>query len=494
MTPNFRLATLGSMLDLLTDVMGVVPAACDYAEARHVDRVEELVAVRNGAVDRVETDASGGLGIRVHVAGAWGFSATSDVSEAGAREALRRAIAVASTQPRVARPWAGSLTPEPAARGAWLGPCEQDPFAVSLDDKLAHLLAVDAALGRDPRVVRREAECRAERVRWAFANTEGAACTQEIHTTGAGLSALAAGGEEAQVRSYPSGHGGGVAQAGWEHVLSLDLAGQAPRVAEEAVALLSAPPCPEGERTIVVGDEQLALQIHESIGHALELDRILGGEASYAGTSWIGPGDLGAGVRYGSDLVHVTADATLTGGLGTFAWDDEGVAAQRTPLIVDGVLRAALSDRTSAAAVGLPRSGGCARADGFARQPIVRMTNVSLEAGDAGTLADLLADTGEGLYLETNRSWSIDDRRLHFQFGTEIAREIKDGELGRLYRNASYAGITPGFWASLDAVCSPAAWHLHGLTNCGKGEPGQVMAVSHGAAPARFRAVQVGVA
>ena len=192
--------------------------------------------------------------------------------------------------------------------------------------------------------------------------------------------------------------------------------------------------------------------------------------------------------------MNITADATLPGGLGTFGWDDEGVAAARTPLIEAGVLRAALSDRGSAAAIGLERSGGCARADGFARQPIVRMTNVSIEPGDAGSLADLVADTDSGLYLETNRSWSIDDRRLHFQFGTEVAREIRGGELGRLLRNASYAGVTPTFWGGLDAVCSAPAWRLWGVGNCGKGEPGQVMRVSHGTAPARFRDVQVGVA
>ncbi|MDQ3609234.1 MAG: TldD/PmbA family protein, partial [Actinomycetota bacterium] len=197
---------------------------------------------------------------------------------------------------------------------------------------------------------------------------------------------------------------------------------------------------------------------------------------------------------YGSDHLHITADGTASGGLGTYGWDDEGVAAARTPLIEAGVLRAALSDRQSAAAVGLERSAGCARADGFARQPIVRMTNVSIEPGAAGSLEDLLADTGEGIYLETNRSWSIDDRRLHFQFATEVAYEIRDGRLGRLLRDPSYAGVTPRFWAGLDAVCSTPAWSLHGLLNCGKGEPGQVMRVSHGAAPARFRDVEVGVA
>jgi TldD protein len=220
---------------------------------------------------------------------------------------------------------------------------------------------------------------------------------------------------------------------------------------------------------------------------------MLGGEASYAGTSWVAPGDVGT-LRYGSPAMTVTADATLPGALGSYGWDDEGVPGARFALVEEGVLRGALSSRESAAAIGADASGGCMRAEDWSRQPIVRMTNVSLEPGDAGTLADLLADTGEGIYLETNRSWSIDDRRLNFQFGCEMAREIRGGELGRLYRDATYAGITPRFWASLDAVCSRPDWHAWGLINCGKGEPGQVAHVSHGAAPARFRGVQVGPA
>jgi len=482
--------------DLLADLLGVVPAGCEHAEARVVERDSEAIGVRNGAVEWLETDASAGLGVRVHTGGAWGFAATAELTPGAARAALARALAVARAQPRPApgrRAWAAAVTPAPAPAGTWSSPCAQDPFAVPVDAKLEHLLAAEAALGGDPRVVRREASCLSVRTHVTFASTAGALCEQTTVHCGGGLEALAVDGDEAQVRSYPSGHGGSVAAAGWEHLLGLELAANAPRVAEEAAALLRAPPCPAGPRTVVLGTEQLALQVHESIGHALELDRMLGAEASYAGTSWIAPSDLGS-LRFGSELMQVTADATLAGGLGSFAWDDEGVAGQRTTLVDRGVLRAALSDRTSAAAIGLTESGGCARADGFARQPIVRMTNVSLEPGYAGSLADLLADTGDGLYLETNRSWSIDDRRLHFQFGTEIAREIRGGELGRLYRNASYAGVSPGFWASLDAVCSAAEWRLHGLLNCGKGEPGQIMAVSHGTAPARFRDVEVGVA
>jgi TldD protein len=478
------------MLDLLSELMARAPTRCTYAEARHVTTDAEDVLVRNGHVEQVDSQTSGGIGVRVRAGGGWGFAATREVTAAGAEHALARALAIAESQPAtVTEP----LAAVPPARGHWSCACAIDPFDVSLEDKLELLFAAEAALRGDPRIVRSDAECSSRRVRSAFASTEGAACTQVRVECGAALSAIAVDADELQVRSYPGAHGGSAACAGWEHVLAFDLLGNAPRVAAEAIELLTAPACPSGRATVILGGEQLALQIHESIGHALELDRMLLGEASYAGTSWVSPTDLGT-LRYGSEQLRITADATLPGGLGSFGWDDEGVAAARTTLVQDGVLRAALSDRQSAAAIGLEHSGGCARADGFARQPIVRMTNVSIEPGEAGTLAELIADTDDGLYLETNRSWSIDDRRLHFQFATETAREIRGGELGRLLRNASYAGVTPHFWRGLDAICSAPEWRLWGLGNCGKGEPGQVMRVSHGTAPARFRDVQVGVA
>jgi TldD protein len=480
-------------LDLLTDLMAKAQGRCAYAEARVVESRDESLAVRSGEVDDFTTTEAEGIGVRVRVGGGWGFAATRDVSAAGGEAALRAALAIAEAQP--AGP-ATPLAPVEPARGHWSSPYEIDPFDVSLEDKLGLLFAAEAALrgdGGDARIVRSLATFRAWRERKAFASTEGAACTQELVAGGGGIGVWASDGTELQVRSYPLAHGGLFAAAGWEHVLALDLAGHAPRVAAEAIELLTAPECPEGVTTIVLDGEQLALQIHESVGHALELDRILLGEASYAGTSWVGPDDIGT-ARFGSEHMTIIADATLPGSLGAFGWDDEGVPASRYPLVEAGVLRATLSNRESAAAIGLDRSGGCARADGFARQPIVRMTNVSIEPGGAGSLEDLIADTDEGLYLETNKSWSIDDRRLQFQFGTEVGREIKGGRLGRLYRNASYAGIGPRFWRSLDAVCGPDEWRAWGLTNCGKGEPGQVMSVSHGAAPARFRDVQVGIA
>jgi len=325
-----------------------------------------------------------------------------------------------------------------------------------------------------------------------FVSTEGAICEQRLTECGGGLAALAIGAEGGQRRSYPGSHSGSVAQAGWEHVIGLELAANAPRLAAEAAELLHAPLCPAGPMTVVLAGEQLGLQLHESVGHAVELDRVLGDEASYAGSSWVSPDGAGS-LRYGSELMNVTADATLAGGLGSFRWDDEGVAAKRLPIVREGVLGGFLSSRESAAEIGQDSSGACMRAEGFARQPIVRMTNVSLDPGDAGTLEELIGTTERGIYIDTNRSWSIDSRRLHFQFAGEAAWEIVDGRLGRILRDPLYSGVTPELWASLDAVCSRQEWRLASVTDCGKGEPGQFAHVSHGCAPARFRDVRVGL-
>jgi TldD protein len=446
--------------------------------------------VSGGRVEGVESISDEGVGIRVAMPGrGFGFAATREATKHGLELALARAAAIARALPAVKQ--RAPLSPVPPAGGRWASACEVDPFGLTLEERLEHLLAAEELLHTDPRIVRGVAESLATRTLLAFASSDGAAFVQERTECGGGVSAYAAADGELQRRSYPSAHGGAVALAGYEHLVALDLAAHAQRVADEAVALLLAPPCPAGRTTLVIGDEQLALQIHESIGHALELDRILLSEASYAGTSWVSPDDLGT-LRYGSPLLSISADATLPGGLGSFGWDDEGVAAQRTMLIEDGVLRTTLSDRQSGATLGIP-SSGAARADGFARQPIVRMTNVSLEPGESGGLEELIGGVRSGVYMETNSSWSIDDRRLNFQFAAELGREIRDGKLGRLLRNPTYAGVTPQFWQSLDAVGDASEWRLWGLLNCGKGEPGQVAHVSHGTPPARFNDVEVGV-
>src|SRR3954465_11195755 len=470
--------------------MDAAAAGGAYADARFIRQRSEFIATRNGEVDELQRGEDEGIGVRVRVGGAWGFAATRHTTKGGAEAALAQALAIARAQPSAE---ATPLAPEPPARGEHRGGEGTDPFEAPLERNLERLLEADAACGDDPRLNLRQVHYGAYARDTIFASTDGALYDQTVLECGGGLGGTATAGDEVRTCSFPGSHRGDTMQAGYEHFDSMPLVEEAPRVAEEAIALLSADACPSTTTTVILDGEQLALQVHESVGHAVELDRVLGGEASYAGISWVPPDAIGS-LQYGSELMNVTADATSPGGLGSYRWDDEGVEGRAVPIVRDGVLQGFLSGRESAASIGLERSTGCMRADGFARQPIVRITNVNLEPGDAGSLDDLIAATDRGIYMETNRSWSIDQRRLHFQFGTEIAWEIENGRRTRMLRNPTYAGVTPEFWGGLNAVCSRPAGKLWGVLNCGKGEPGQGMHVSHGAAPARFRDVQVGIA
>jgi len=461
-------------------------AGAEYADARVVLKRDQLVATKNGRVDRMMDAESEGIGVRVLVNGAWGFACDRRLTAEGAREAAIRACTFARA---AAGKHSRALTPIEPQNGRYESPVERDPFAVSLADKVNLCLRADEALaGTD--VIVRQAMVRAQREHKLLLSSEGTEVEQVLTECGAGIDCAAARNGVFQMRSYPSAHVGSSCQAGWEYVDGLRLVDEAPRVAEQAVALLRADPCPDGITTVVLDGDQVALQVHESVGHPTELDRVYGTEASYAGTSFLKPGDLGS-LRYGSEHMNITADPTTRGGLGSFAFDDEGVPAEPTPVVEAGRLTGFLTSRETAARIGAG-AGGSMRADGWNRMPLVRMTNLHIEPGE-GTLDDLLTDVDDGIYMETNRSWSIDDKRLNFQFGTQIAWEIKGGRLGRMLRDATYTGITPQFWGSLDAVAGREAWRLYGLTNCGKGQPGQSAHVSHGAAPARFRNVQVGV-
>jgi TldD protein len=467
-------------------VDAAVGAGASYADARAVVRRSQGVTTKNGRVENVSDLESEGIGVRVLVDGAWGFSCDRRLDENGARDAALRACAFA-------RAAAGrgdkALAPVAATSGTYRTPVEKDPFAVSLGDKVALCLRAEEGL-RHADVKVTEAFVRALREQKFLFTSDGAEIEQELVETGAGIDALAVSDGGFQIRSYPSAHSGSSSQAGWEYVEGLGLEREAPRVGEQAAALLRADVCPSGVTTVVIDAEQMELQVHESVGHPIELDRVYGSEASYAGTSFLKSTDLGS-LRYGSEKMNITADSTTPGGLGTFAFDDEGVPARREPIVVEGVLRNFLTSRETAERLGAG-AGGSMRADGWNRMPLIRMTNLHLDPGE-GSFDDLLVDVDDGIYLETNKSWSIDDKRLNFQFGTQIAWEIKNGKLGRMLRDATYTGITPEFWGSLDAVAGPEAWHMQGLTNCGKGQPGQGAHVSHGASPARFRNVQVGV-
>ena len=457
-----------------------------YADARWVELRREEIRIRNLETEELRREERRGVGIRVLCEGAWGFAAAADPSPREASEAAELAVRLARAAARI-RARKVDLGEPVRSRGSYKTPFGRDPFSVSVEEKIELLLQALSEMRKEKEMKAAEGWIRSEKEHKIFASTEGSWVDQELVRCGASIRAWAVREDEVQVRSYPSSLGH-MESGGWEVVERLDLVGNARRIAWEAAALLSAPLCPDLVTTVILDGAQLALQIHESLGHPAELDRVLGTEASYAGTSFLTPEKRGS-FRYGSEEVTLVADATAPGGLGSFGWDDEGVPAQRIVLVDRGIFRNYLSSRETAAILGM-RSGGAMRASGFDRMPLVRMTNVNLEPGE-WKFEDLISDTEEGIYLANTRSWSIDDRRLNFHFEVEIAWEIKGGKLGRILKNAAYTGVTPEFWSRCDAVCSREHWRMWGVLDCAKGEPVQLVGVGHGTAPARFRGVRV---
>ncbi len=464
-----------------------------YADARVVDIRQRDVTTKNGEVGTCEETESLGIGVRVIAQGAWGFASTDRLTREGVQRCAAQAVAIAKAS-ALAKVKDVELAPEPPHVDTWQNPFLKDPFRIPIERQLALLLAADAEMRKVKGVTLAEAGMTFRRIEQFYASSEGSQIHQVKMQSGAGICASSFQSSELQKRSYPNSFGGQHVLEGYELVESLDLTGHARRVGEECVALHGAAQCPQGTRDIILMGDQLGLQIHESIGHPIELDRVLGMEANFAGLSFLTLEKLRT-LRYGSDIVNVVADARLEHGaaVGTFGYDDEGVPAQCTPIITNGLFTGYLSSRETAALVGEKHSGGTMRAESWNRLPIIRMTNVSLLPG-TWKLDDLIADTDDAILMETNRSWSIDDHRYHFQFTTEIAWEIQNGKRGRMLKNPSYSGITTEFWNSCDAICGREHWKLWGTPNCGKGQPMQSMGTGHGAAPARFRNVKVGVA
>jgi TldD protein len=464
-------------------------AGADYADARWVSEEGESLSVKNQEMEGIDRSLSEGVGIRVLAGGYWGFAATARTGDEDLATAAKLAVEIARAASRLPREPVRLAEVEPVT-ATWETSIAEDPFMVPLEEKVALLMEASRRMQGVKGLSFAEANLDFYRRRSAFASSEGAAIEQTITHSGGGIQGTAIGDGEMQVRSFPNSFRGHISAAGYEHIRTLGLVEESERVASEAVELLSAEDCPSMETTLILDSQQMVLQVHESIGHPIELDRVLRMEEAYAGTSFLSPEDRGK-LRYGSQHVTVTADATLPGGLGTFGYDDEGVPAQRVTIIEDGSFRDFVSSRETAAVL-QERSNGTMRADGWQNLPLIRMTNINLEPGE-GTLAELIGDTKDGIFMSTNTSWSIDDKRVNFQFGCEIAWRIRDGRLAEPLRNPNYTGITTEFWGSCDAVCGREEWTVWGTPNCGKGQPGQVARVGHGTAPARFRGVRVGV-
>jgi TldD protein len=461
-----------------------------HAEIRWVREKSERLRVRDGAPEGVSSSTRAGYSVRLIARGAWGFACTQTPTDEALGHMVSQGIAVALASSRLLKKPV-VFPPEPARVGSYETPFEIDPFGVPLEQKLADLSGPEAELRRGGAPLHSaEAWMHWTEMEKLLITSEGTDVWQRFVYGGAGMSVIAIGPEgRMQRRTFPGFPGSEALQGGYEIVAKTGLAEAAPRMRAEVLELLDAPQCPEGKRDIILASNQLALQVHESCGHPTELDRALGAEISLAGGSFLQPSELGK-LKYGSPIVTITADAIAPGGLGTFGWDDEGTPAGKAPLIQDGVFVDYLSSRESAAELGR-KSTGTVRAESWNRLPMIRMINVSLEPRK-GSLEDLIADTEDGLLLDTNQSWSIDDLRLNFQFSCEVAWEIKNGKRTRLLRDARYTGSTPEFWRSCDAICGPEESRIWGLMLCGKGDPMQTMQVAHAAPPARFRQVEVG--
>ena len=461
-----------------------------YADIRIIDSKTQAICLKNGEIETLNNSNSLGFGIRVITNGSWGFASSSIMNKNEIKKTAALAVKIAKASATL-RKVSVRLAPEPVHNDIWTSPYLINPFDVPIEKKLDLLYKIDEILRKNKLIKIAESEMSFLNEHQWLATSGGTFIEQNLLRSGAGYSATAVKGKEVQVRSYPESHGGQYTQMGYEFILSTPFLENAEKVREEAIALLSAPDCPVGKKDLIIGGGQLALQIHESIGHPSELDRVLGMEANYAGRSFITT-DLYKNFHYGSPIVNVVADATVPTGLATFGYDDDGVRAQRYHIIQNGLYQMYLTNRELAHIIDDKRSRGCNRADGYESIPMIRMINISLMPVD-GSLDDLIADTKDGLFVECNKTWSIDQRRLNFQFTTEIGWEIKNGKKTRMVKNATYQGITPKFWQSCDAICGRDEWQLWGVPNCGKGQPSQRAEVSHGAAPARFKKVNVGI-
>ncbi len=460
-----------------------------YADFRFEEIRNENVGVSDGNPGQIDRNSSAGFSVRVLANGAWGFAANSVIAEPEVRQASKTAVAIARTSAKINQKTV-HLADVPSVKDKYITPFERDPFEIPLSEKIDYLMTLDATLRENSEINSSGAFMNFTRTDKLFVSSLGSEIEQTLLHSGAGVSCgVVRGHRDRTERSYPSSSGQ-YKSAGYELVAALGFEENVPRIAEEAVMLATAKECPTGLFDIVLSGDLLSLQIHETIGHPLELDRVFGSERNFSGTSFAMPSRLRE-LKYGSDLVNISTDTSYPGGLATWGYDDEGVAAKPHKLIENGILVNYLSNRESAYRVG-KSSTGAANADSWSNPPIVRITNVLLDAGDS-SFDDLISGIDDGIYLDTVESWSIADDRSSFQLGSEVGWEIKGGKLVGMIKRPVYSGNTVEFWNSCDAVGDQTQWEIWGTPNCGKGQPAQTAQTAQGCSPSRFRGVKVGV-
>jgi TldD protein len=458
-----------------------------YADVRIARFLNQSIATREKRVMNVSSSESFGVGVRVLVDGTWGFAASRRVEAEEVDRMAARAVSIARAN-RVAQAKPVTLAPLKAQRDAWQTPIVKDPFKIPMERKVDLLLAINAEALK----VKGAAFCSSmmffAKEEKLFCSTEGSEIEQTIVRVAPGFTVTAVDRAAGKFRTRSS-----LAEpmgAGYEYIERWPWMEEAAKAAEQAVRKLTAKGVEPGKHDLILAPSNLWLTIHESVGHPTELDRALGYEANYAGTSFLTTDKLGK-LRFGSPIVNFVADRTQKDALATVGYDDDGVPASEWHLVKDGVFVDYQTTREQAAWIGQDRSHGCCYADSWSSVPFQRMPNVSLQAGrEKLTLEELIADTKQGIFIEGNSSYSIDQQRYNFQFSGELFWEIREGKIAGMLEDVAYQAITTDFWGSCDRICSEG-YALGGSFGDGKGEPGQSNAVSHGCAPARFRQVNV---
>jgi TldD protein len=460
-----------------------------YADARFESIRHERLESSSGALSNLSHSTDRGFGIRVLKKGGWGFASSSILTEAEVRRIALLAVEIAEASATLLGEPA-ELTPGQAIKGSYNTRVLRNPFDMTTKEKVDYLLHLESLVQNRPQIRLTSSSLDFRQLEKLFVSTEGSHITQTILHSGAGQSVTAFGeGRQMATRSYPTSQGGQFKSGGFEIIEQMGFESGAEKICEEVQQLLSASPCPNERTTLVIDGSQVSMQIHESVGHALEFDRVLGEEANFSGTSFATPDKFGT-LQYASNIVNIVADPTAEGGLGSFGFDDEGVPARKVDLIRSGILTGYLSSRETAARHHVPLSSSM-RAETWSHVPIVRMTNTILLPGTT-PLKDVISEVEEGIFMSSTSSWSIDDRREDFRFGCEIGWKIRNGELAEVVSRPSYSGNTIEFWNSCDAIADSDSYELWGTPNCGKGQPSQNARTSQGAPAARFRNVEVG--
>lgn len=475
----------GDWRELADEALGRIRrSGAEYGDIRLLRTTTQMIQGEDGRISGTSDRVSRGFGVRVLYQGAWGFAASALLTGAEVRRVADTAIEIAKSSAALMREPV-RLVAEPPHVARAHTPFEIDPLGVSLEEKAALLLAAMQNMHAQSGIARSSARIWTQRDEKLLATTEGARIDFDLLAVNSSLRATAVYEDRFASRSFNTP----ILRTGFELVREANLASQATRIAAEAVEKVRAPAVEPGMYDLLLDPEHLSLTIHESCGHPSELDRALGYEANYAGTSFLTPDKLGA-LRYGSAVVNLVADNTEPGTLAATGFDDDGVECQRWDIVRGGVFTGYCTNREVAAKIGETRSRGSCRADSWASVPIVRIANIGLEPGD-GRLEDMLADIRRGILIEGHGSFSIDQKRYNFQFGGDAFWLIENGRRKHMLRDVIYTGITPEFWGRCDAVADTSHRRRYGFINCGKGQPGQSGWMTHAAAHARFRDIDV---